>query len=76
MLGFSRKGMRAAGLLSVFLLAFNGAAPAIVQAATNAERAQEFAAAMQTSLTAIEDSDRDAPRDRWDPAYVVQTVGV
>ncbi|MGN6486861.1 MAG: hypothetical protein ACTHLT_03430 [Devosia sp.] len=28
------------------------------------------------SLEAIEDGEREAPRDRWDPQYVVDTVGI
>jgi hypothetical protein len=38
-------------------------------------RAQELAVKLQSSMTAIEDSDREAARDRWDPAYIVETVG-
>lgn len=57
------------GLTGIF---FCGTASAV----SDDERAQAFAARLETSMTAIEDSDRLAPRDRWDPAYVVETVGV
>jgi hypothetical protein len=30
---------------------------------------------LENSFPAIEAGERDAPRDRWDPAYVVQRVG-
>lgn len=33
------------------------------------------AAALDHSLRAIEDGERDSPRDRWDPDYVVSMVG-
>jgi hypothetical protein len=32
-------------------------------------------AALEYSLRAIDDGDRGAPRDRWDPGYVVESVG-
>jgi len=32
-------------------------------------------AALERSLHAIEDGERDSPRDRWDPEYVVSMVG-
>jgi hypothetical protein len=31
--------------------------------------------ALERSLRAIADADRESPRDRWDPAFVVQAVG-
>lgn len=37
--------------------------------------ATERLAILDNSLRAIADADRDAPRDRWDPDYVVQQVG-
>ena len=45
-------------------------------AATEEERAAAFSAQIQASMLALEDGDRDAPRDRWDPQYVVDTVGI
>lgn len=45
-------------------------------AASEEERATTFAAQVQASMTALEDGARDAPRDRWDPQYVVDTVGI
>lgn len=32
-------------------------------------------AILDNSLRAIEDGDRESPRDRWDPAYIVERVG-
>lgn len=37
--------------------------------------AAERLAILDNSLRAIADADRDAPRDRWDPDYVVRQVG-
>lgn len=53
-------------------------APAVsaVAATTDEERAATFSAQLQASLLALEDGDRDAPRDHWDPQYVVDTVGI
>ena len=31
--------------------------------------------ALENSLRAVEDGERESPRDRWDPAYVVEQVG-
>jgi hypothetical protein len=36
---------------------------------------EERLAMLENSLRALEDGVRDAPRDRWDPAYVVALVG-
>jgi hypothetical protein len=35
----------------------------------------ELTRALENSLRAIEDGDREAPRDRWDPAYIVEQLG-
>jgi hypothetical protein len=35
----------------------------------------ELNAALANSLRAVEDGERDAPRDRWDPAYVASKLG-
>lgn len=37
--------------------------------------AAEIDAALANSLRAVEDGEREAPRDRWDPAYVAARVG-
>src|SRR5437870_4922712 len=50
--------------------------PTIARAETDKERAQKFAVQLQTSMTSIEDSDRDAARDRWDPTFIVQSAGI
>ncbi len=43
---------------------------------SDATRAIEYTNQIQRSMLAIEDGRRQAPRDRWDPQYVVDTVGV
>jgi hypothetical protein len=48
-----------------------GAGPASHRAFTSGERL----ALLDSSLRAIADGERDAPRDRWDPAYVVEQIG-
>lgn len=40
------------------------------------QRAAEFMDKAQKNLVALEDGLRDAPRDRWDPQYIVDTVGI
>lgn len=66
-----RTGM-AASMVFVWYLA-----PALkASAATDQERALDFASQVKSSMQAIEDGDRDAPRDRWDPQYIVDTVGI
>lgn len=45
-------------------------------AATDEERAVGFSAQIQSSMQALEDGDRDGPRDHWDPQYVVDAVGI
>jgi hypothetical protein len=50
---------------------FSSARNAAPAALTPAERV----AMLENSLRALEDGVRDAPRDRWDPAYVVEQVG-
>ncbi len=47
----------------------------LAQVGQDAEAAA-FAAQVQASMLALEDGDRDAPRDHWDPQYVVDTVGI
>lgn len=60
---------------SICFLLGNFLAPAAL-AATEAERASEIATRMSAAMTAIEDGQRDAARDRWDPAYIVETIGI
>ena len=48
-----------------------GPATRVSQGADTAARA----AALDRSLQAIEDGERDSPRDRWDPDYVLALVG-
>jgi hypothetical protein len=42
----------------------------------DAARATAYAIQLQRSLQAIEDGRQQAPRDRWDPQYIVDTVGL
>jgi hypothetical protein len=51
------------------------AVPAGTTAESGDSSAQVQLAALDSSLRAIADGDSLAPRDRWDPAYVVRTVG-
>ena len=48
-----------------------GTGPASHRPFTSGERL----ALLDSSLRAIADGERDAPRDRWDPAYVVEQIG-
>ncbi|MBK7974286.1 MAG: hypothetical protein IPK07_13750 [Deltaproteobacteria bacterium] len=55
---------------------FHALAAAPPSSAAKEEIATRFASQLRASLQALEDGDREAPRDRWDPAYVVDTVGI
>ncbi|MDB5407552.1 MAG: hypothetical protein JWL84_2464 [Rhodospirillales bacterium] len=46
------------------------------QSADEQQRAARAVGQLQNSLLAIEDAQRQAPRDHWDPQYVVDTVGI
>ncbi len=59
------------GYASSGLPAVSLAAPA-----SDEERAARFATTLARSLTAVEDGDRALDRDRFDPQFVVNTVGV
>ena len=76
MVSFKKRSVNLTRQLVALLLTLSWTIGIEAQAATDEERAQQFAMRLKTSMTAIEDSDRDAPRDKWDPAYVVQTVGI
>jgi len=59
-------------------LASAGARPSQPEATSPSGRAdspEPQLAMLEKSLRAVEDGVREAPRDRWDPAYVVQLVG-
>jgi hypothetical protein len=75
---WSATSKRAIGLALAGLMLFvaSGFVPALAQAATEEEDALRLAQLIGRSLTAIEDGERDGPRDRWDPQYVVDTVGI
>jgi hypothetical protein len=49
--------------------------PRTARAAAAAMKPEERLRALEKGLREIEDADREAPRDRWDPAYVVDAVG-
>lgn len=49
--------------------------PARSAAQAGVRTPEERVAMLENSLRALEDGVRDAPRDRWDPAYVVALVG-
>jgi hypothetical protein len=49
--------------------------PGASQAPEGATSPEVRLATLDNSLRAIEDGLRDAPRDRWDPRYVVQRIG-
>lgn len=75
-LNWPKKLKRLVGLAtSLCFLLGHVLAPAAL-AATEAERASEIATQMKAAMTAIEDGQRDAARDRWDPAYIVETIGI
>src|SRR5581483_8941313 len=53
--------------------------PAIANAqavTTQTQRGVQAAVQLRNSMQAIEDGERDGPRDRWDPQYVVDQTGV
>ncbi|MGE3894429.1 MAG: hypothetical protein AB7G46_09530, partial [Alphaproteobacteria bacterium] len=51
-----------------------GLQPALAQ--SSQPDVTEIARELERSFLAIEDGERDAPRDRWDPQYVVDQVGI
>ena len=64
-------------LLPWLVAAWSGMPAALARAAAlDQEKTAKAAVDLQRSLVAIEDGQRDAPRDRWDPQYVVDQVGV
>jgi hypothetical protein len=44
--------------------------------ATQTQRGVQAAVQLRNSMQAIEDGERDGPRDRWDPQYVVDQTGI
>src|SRR5260370_41897050 len=72
--GAARVGIR---LFAVWMTAFWSGIPALMaQTADEQQRAAHAVAELQNSLLAVEDGQRDAARDHWDPQYVVDTVGI
>lgn len=75
----SRRGFRQAlngCVAAVMALIWSGVLPALAQSQADEEGAIRFVQQVSRSLEAIEDGEREAPRDRWDPQYVVDTVGI
>lgn len=65
-----------AGGAGAWLLRSGGPSAPSAGPTTASERTPETRVALlENSLRAVEDGVRDAPRDRWDPAYVVAVVG-
>lgn len=60
------------------VMTFVWCATPFAQTAADAQDQQAaiFADRVQASLLALEDGDRDAPRDHWDPLYVVDEIGI
>jgi hypothetical protein len=74
-----RRGFRQAlnGCLAALMaLTWSGVLPALAQSAGDEDDAIRFIQQVSRSLEAIEDGEREAPRDRWDPQYVVDMVGI
>ncbi|MEO6301124.1 MAG: hypothetical protein ABIO62_15980, partial [Paracoccaceae bacterium] len=69
---FSLKNVFTGAVSGAMLFVWCGAPMAQVVDAN----AAAFAAQVQASMLALEDGDRDAPRDHWDPQYVVDTIGI
>lgn len=65
-----------AALAAAWLIVWHLGPTLRAAAETDEERAAAFSAQIQASMLALEDGDRDAPRDRWDPQYVADTVGI
>jgi hypothetical protein len=76
---FRKRSVRAAiRLLALWMAIFwTGLPQAMAQQSAEEQRqAARAVGQLQNSLLAIEDAQRQAPRDRWDPQYVVDTVGI
>ncbi|MBC7740305.1 MAG: transglutaminase domain-containing protein, partial [Candidatus Saccharibacteria bacterium] len=65
-----------AALTSALTFVWSGAPYAQTSAALQDQQALVFADQVKASLLALEDGDRDAPRDHWDPQYVVDQIGI
>ena len=65
-----------AGITAALTFVWSAAPLAQTAADIQDQKAEIFADQVQASLLALEDGDRDAPRDHWDPQYVVDTVGI
>jgi hypothetical protein len=55
---------------------WSGLPQAMAQSADEQQRAARAVGQLQNSLLAIEDAQHQAPRDHWDPQYVVDAVGI
>ena len=65
-----------ATLTSALTFVWSGAPYAQTSAALQDQQAAVFADQVKASLLALEDGDRDAPRDHWDTQYVVDQIGI
>src|SRR3954462_3794646 len=77
----ARAGSILRAMLGVSLGCWMGVSPTIATLAAEsvgdeASRATAYPIQLQRSLQAIEDGRQQAPRDRWDPQYIVDTVGL
>src|SRR5262245_51125917 len=85
----TRRGRRIAALALLVIAAAAGGWYAVSRHVSRPRASSETAAAtpdtepspvdrvatLENSLRALADGERDAPRDRWDPGYVVAHVG-
>lgn len=55
---------------------WSGLPQALAQSPDEQQRAARAVGQLQNSLLAVEDARHQAPRDHWDPQYVVDTVGI
>ena len=65
-----------AGITAALTFVWAGAPFAQTTAGIQDQQAAIFADQVKASLLALEDGDRDAPRDHWDPQYIVDEIGI
>ena len=65
-----------AALTAALTFVWSGVPYAQTVDALQDQQAAVFADQVKASLLALEDGDRDAPRDHWDPQYVVDEIGI
>jgi hypothetical protein len=74
----TRSARAAIRLLALWMGVFWSGLPQAIaqQSADEQQRAARAVGQLQNSLLAIEDAQHQAPRDHWDPQYVVDTIGI